>query len=111
MYAVTTLPVCGNSVTSTRKSLKGGALVSSAPTKQVVHQQSKRCTNKASDALIKQAMHQQNKWCTNKASGALETSAPPLGIPFSHPLGVSQQKNPRKMLARFTINVYLYPAK
>ena len=61
---------------------------SDAPTKQVVHQQNKWCTNKtsgapnkASDALIKQAMHQQNKWCTNKAIGALETSAPPKRYP------------------------------
>ena len=101
MYAVTTLPVCGNSITSTRKSPKGGALVSSAPTKQVV------LANKTSGAPTKQVMHQQSKRCTNKAIGALETSAPPLGTP----LGYHSKKNPREMLARFTINAYLYPAK
>ena len=56
----------------------GGALVSSAPTKQQVHQQSKE-------------VHQQNKH--NSMVGALETSAPPKGksqhlntSPSQHPI-------------------------
>ena len=56
----------------------GGALVSSAPTKQQVHQQSKE-------------LHQQNKH--NSKVGALETSAPPKGksqhlntSPSQHPI-------------------------
>ena len=38
--------------------LQGGALVSSAPTKQAMHQPSKLCTNQASCAPTKQAVHQ-----------------------------------------------------
>ena len=51
--------------------LLGGALVSSAPTKQKEHQQSKRSTNKAKGALTKQKEHQQSKRCTNRMVGAL----------------------------------------
>ena len=39
----------------------GGALVSSAPTEQVVHQQSKWCTSKGSSAPTKEVVHQQGK--------------------------------------------------
>ena len=57
-----------------------------------MHQPSKQCTNKASNAPTKQAMHQPSKQCTNQASsvstkqmnticfvGAAETAAPPGG--------------------------------
>ena len=63
----------------------GGALVSSAPTEQEVHQQSKKCTNRATlvhlrqvhplKAPTEQEVHQQSY------VGALETSAPPEGTP------------------------------
>ena len=49
----------------------GGALVSSAPTKQQVHQQSKELHQQSKE------VHQQNKH--NSMVGALETSAPPKG--------------------------------
>ena len=53
----------------------GGALVSSAPTKQQVHQQSKE-------------LHQQSKH--NSMVGALETSAPPKGKSQHHNTSTSQ---------------------
>ena len=49
----------------------GGALVSSAPTKQQVHQQSKKLHQQSKE------VHQQSK--QNSMVGALETSAPPKG--------------------------------
>ena len=49
----------------------GGALVSSAPTKQQVHQQSKELHQQSKE------LHQQSKH--NSMVGALETSAPPKG--------------------------------
>ena len=64
----------------------GGALVSSAPTKQQVHQQSKQSqgvhlsqVHQQSKELHQQSkeVHQQNKH--NSMVGALETSAPPKG--------------------------------
>ena len=56
----------------------GGALVSSAPTKQQVHQQSKEL-HQQSKELHQQSkeLHQQSKH--NSMVGALETSAPPKG--------------------------------
>jgi len=56
----------------------GGALVSSAPTKQQVHQQSKEL-HQQSKELHQQSkeVHQQSKH--NSMVGALETSAPPKG--------------------------------
>ena len=56
----------------------GGALVSSAPTKQQVHQQSKEL-HQQSKKLHQQSkeVHQQSKH--NSMVGALETSAPPKG--------------------------------
>ena len=54
----------------------GGALVSSAPTEQEMHQPSKSCTNRARVAPTEQEMHQPSKKCTNRARTA--PSASPL---------------------------------
>jgi hypothetical protein len=42
----------------------GGALVSSAPTEQEIHQPSKNCANRARAAPTEQELHQQSKNCT-----------------------------------------------
>ena len=57
----------------------GGALVSSAPTKQQVHQQSKQTQGVHLSQVHQQSkeLHQQSKH--NSMVGALETSAPPKG--------------------------------
>ena len=57
----------------------GGALVSSAPTKQQVHQQSKHTQGVHLSQVHQQSqeVHQQSKH--NRMVGALETSAPPKG--------------------------------
>ena len=57
----------------------GGALVSSAPTKQLVHQQSKHTQGVHLSQVHQQSkeLHQQSKH--NSMVGALETSAPPKG--------------------------------
>ena len=57
----------------------GGALVSSAPTKQQVHQQSKHTQGVHLSQVYQQSkeVHQQSK--QNSMVGALETSAPPKG--------------------------------
>ena len=57
----------------------GGALVSSAPTKQQVHQQSKQTQGVHLSQVHQQSkeVHQQSK--QNSMVGALETSAPPKG--------------------------------
>ena len=60
----------------------GGALVSSAPTKQQVHQQSKELHQQSKE------VHQQNKY--NSMVGALETSAPPKGNSQHHNTSTSQ---------------------
>ena len=60
----------------------GGALVSSAPTKQQVHQQSKELHQQSKE------VHQQNKH--NSMVGALETSAPPKGNSQHHNTSTSQ---------------------
>ena len=60
----------------------GGALVSSAPTKQQVHQQSKELHQQSKE------LHQQSKH--NSMVGALETSAPPKGKSQHHNTSTSQ---------------------
>ena len=75
----------------------GGALVSSAPTKQQVHQQSKQTqgvhlsqVHQQSKELHQQSkeVHQQSK--QNSMVGALETSAPPKGTSQHHNTSTSQ---------------------
>ena len=75
----------------------GGALVSSAPTKQQVHQQSKQTqgvhlsqVHQQSKELHQQSkeVHQQSK--QNSMVGALETSAPPKGKSQHHNTSTSQ---------------------
>ena len=75
----------------------GGALVSSAPTKQQVHQQSKHTqgvhlsqVHQQSKELHQQSkeVHQQSK--QNSMVGALETSAPPKGTSQHHNTSTSQ---------------------
>ena len=75
----------------------GGALVSSAPTKQQVHQQSKHTqgvhlsqVHQQSKELHQQSkeVHQQSKH--NSLVGALETSAPPKGKSQHHNTSTSQ---------------------
>ena len=62
----------------------GGALVSSAPTKQQVHQQSKQNQGVHLSQVHQQSkeVHQQSKH--NSMVGALETSAPPKGTSQHH---------------------------
>ena len=67
----------------------GGALVSSAPTEQEMHQPSKNCTNRARNAPTEQELHQPSKKCTNRARAApTEQEMHPLQAPsvvtFSH---------------------------
>ena len=72
----TTFRVCLQVKVVTNQGIhSGGALVSSAPTKQQVHQQSKE-------------VHQQSKH--NSMVGALETSAPPKGKSQHHNTSTSQ---------------------
>ena len=71
----------------------GGALVSSAPTKQQVHQQSKQnqgvhLSPLGFRRLPEQEVHQQSKH--NSLVGALETSAPPKGNSQHHNTSTSQ---------------------
>ena len=68
----------------------GGALVSSAPTKQQVHQQSKHTQGVHLSQVHQQSkeVHQQNKH--NSLVGALETSAPPKGTSQHHNTSTSQ---------------------
>ena len=63
----------------------GGALVSSAPTKQQVHQQSKKLHQQSKE------LHQQSKQSQPDCLvGALETSAPPKGTSQHHNTSTSQ---------------------
>ena len=68
----------------------GGALVSSAPTKQQAHQQSKQNQGVHMSQVHQQSkeVHQQNKH--NSLVGALETSAPPKGTSQHHNTSTSQ---------------------
>ena len=68
----------------------GGALVSSAPTKQQVHQQSKQNQGVHLSQVHQQSkeLHQQSKH--NSLVGALETSAPPKGKSQHHNTSTSQ---------------------
>ena len=68
----------------------GGALVSSAPTKQQVHQQSKHTQGVHLSQVHQQSkkLHQQSKH--NSLVGALETSAPPKGTSQHHNTSTSQ---------------------
>jgi len=68
----------------------GGALVSSAPTKQQVHQQSKQNQGVHLSQVHQQSkeVHQQSKH--NSMVGALETSAPPKGKSQHHNTSTSQ---------------------
>ena len=68
----------------------GGALVSSAPTKQQVHQQSKHTQGVHLSQVHQQSkeLHQQSKH--NSLVGALETSAPPKGKSQHHNTSTSQ---------------------
>ena len=68
----------------------GGALVSSAPTKQQVHQQSKQNQGVHLSQVHQQSkeVHQQSKH--NSLVGALETSAPPKGKSQHHNTSTSQ---------------------
>ncbi len=68
----------------------GGALVSSAPTKQQVHQQSKHTQGVHLSQVHQQSkeVHQQSKH--NSMVGALETSAPPKGTSQHHNTSTSQ---------------------
>ena len=68
----------------------GGALVSSAPTKQQVHQQSKHTQGVHLSQVHQQSkeVHQQSKH--NSMVGALETSAPPKGKSQHHNTSTSQ---------------------
>ena len=75
----------------------GGALVSSAPTKQQVHQQSKEVhqQNKHTQGVHLSQVHQQSKEVHqqskhNSMVGALETSAPPKGKSQHHNTSTSQ---------------------
>jgi hypothetical protein len=52
----------------------GGALVSSAPTEQEMHQPSKSCINRARNAPTEQELHQPSKKCTNRARAAPSAS-------------------------------------
>ena len=68
----------------------GGALVSSAPTKQQVHQQNKQNQGVHLSQVHQQSkeVHQQSKH--NSMVGALETSAPPKGKSQHHNTSTSQ---------------------
>ena len=72
-----------------QKESLGGALVSSAPKEQEVHQQSKKCTNRATLVHLRQ-VHPLKAPTEQEVRqqcyvGALETSAPPKRHPLKAP--------------------------
>ena len=68
----------------------GGALVSSAPTKQQVHQQSKHTQGVHLSQVHQQSKEQHQQSKHNSMVGALETSAPPKGKSQHHNTSTSQ---------------------
>ena len=72
----------------------GGALVSSAPTEQEMHQPSKKCTNRARAASTEQELHQPSKSCTNRARTA------PSASPISSNILPQNTQNSQNLLLR-----------